>query len=354
MRPLLLPALWLGLAATVSAQPSAFPTDAAAEVREYIADGRYGTVTSLIVMQHGDIVLEEYFEGTDAETLHDTRSATKTITGMAVGLAIADGALALDTPLLPLFPDVRPVDYPDPRKAAITPYDLITMSGPLECNDWESFSRGNEERMYFVEDWAGFYWDLPIAAVRPWETPAAERPHGRVFSYCTAGVQILGASVARAAGEPLDDYLQARLFDPLGIPRPGWQRLAGTDAFAGGGLRLRTRDLAALAELYRNGGRHEEVQILPEDWVALSMREHVVLPDNPGQGYGFLWWRRAVETPNGAVTAIEMMGNGGNRVSIIPERGLVIVITKTDFNTSGMHQRTNELIDAILAQEAAN
>jgi len=344
MKPLLLSAIWMGFAAAASAETTAFPPDAASEVRTNIEDGRYGTVTSLIVMQHGEIVLEEYFEGTDAETPRDTRSSTKTITGMAMGLAVADGAITLDTLVLEFFPEVQPVAEPDPRKAAITPYDLITMSGPLECNDWEPISRGNEERMYLVEDWAGFYWDLPIAAVRPWETPASERPHGRVFSYCTTGVQILGAAIARAVGQPIDDYLQARLFDPLGIPRPEWQRLAGRDAFAGGGIRFRSRDLVALAELYRNGGLHDGERLIPGDWVARSLQEHAVITDIPGRGYGFLWWRRDYEDGGATRVALEMAGNGGNRVTILPEHGLVIVVTKTDFNTRGMHDQTDRLI----------
>jgi len=346
-------ALLTTLLATAPAMGQSIPAwspDDMQTMTDHITDGRYGTVTSLLIMRDGVVVYEDYFNGADADTRHDTRSATKTITGMAVGLAIEDGYLSLSTPLAPYFADNAPFADPDPRKGEITPYDLITMTGPLECDDWNEWSRGNEERMYMVEDWAGFFWDLPIRTTRPWEQPAEERPHGRAFSYCTTGVQILGASVAHASNEPLDEYLQRRLFDSMNIPQPEWQRLAGRDAFAGGGLRFRTRDLGQLAELYRNDGVHEGERLIASDWVEMSLREHVIIPDIEGRGYGFLWWRRDFDVAGTIGTAFEMTGNGGNRVSILPELGVVVVVTKTDFNTQGMHDRTDELIQLEIVE----
>ena len=101
--------------------------------------------------RHGKLVYEGYFDG-DANTLRDTRSATKTITGALTGIAIREKKLAgVDARVLELLPErARRIQNPDPRKSKITVEDLLTMSSPLECDDWSDPSRGNEERMYII------------------------------------------------------------------------------------------------------------------------------------------------------------------------------------------------------------
>ncbi len=319
------------------------PQDSAA-VQARVEAGEFGTVTSLLILQNGETMFEEYFDGADAETQHDTRSVTKTITGMLVGAAIADGHLQFDAPLAPLFEAEAPFANPDPRKLAITIEDLITMSGPLECDDMTPYSRGNEERMYLVEDWTSFFWDLPIRGYPSWVTPPDQSFNGRVFSYCTAGVQILGEAVERAAGEPLADYAQRRLFDPLGVDRPGWRRTGSGRLQLGGGLRLTTRDLAAFGELQRRGGEVDGASILPESWTAAAAETSVHTSYADGVEYGYLWWLRPYEVDGVSYRSVEMSGNGGNRVWVLPEFGITAVMTKTDYNTRGMHEASNRFL----------
>ena len=137
-------------------------------LEERVKNGDYGTVASILIMDGGKVVYEGYFNGADADTLHNTRSVTKTMTGMAVGAASDEGKLRIDEPAAKYFTDIAPFENPDPRKLAMTLEDMITMSGVLDCNDDDRFSRGNESRMHNIEDWPSFFWDLPIRGYPSW------------------------------------------------------------------------------------------------------------------------------------------------------------------------------------------
>ena len=334
----------LGLAVAsgpASGQSLRLSDEDAAAITAAIGAETYGSVSSVLILSDGGPVYEAYFGEADAGTLHDTRSVTKTVTSMVVGAAIADGFLGLDTPVADLFPELRPFENPDRRKFEITVEDLLTMSGPLECNDWNEYSRGHEERMYLVEDWSAFYWDLPVRGFPAWQAPPEESPYGRAFSYCTAGVQLLGEVVERAVGEDFTAYAERRILAPLGIDRLEWSRNGQGDAHMGGGLRLTTQALGALGELYRTGG----AELLPADWIAASLDHHAVIPDTPGWEYGYLWWLMPYEVDGQAYWAAAMTGNGGNRVMMLPDHGVTLVFTNTDFNTRQMHQNAQAFFE---------
>ncbi|MFK8054429.1 MAG: serine hydrolase domain-containing protein [Woeseiaceae bacterium] len=315
---------------------------ASRQLNERIEAGDYGTMTSILISRDGKPVHEGYYNDTDATTLHNTRSVTKTMTGMAVAIAIADGDLTLDSKVAPFFPELMPFANPDPRKQDITVKDLLTMSGPLECDDWNNVSRGNEERMYIVEDWSRFYWDLPMAGYPSWKTPPSKSAYGRVFSYCTAGVQILGEVVERATGTTTTDLIEQRLFAPMAISEFKWPRTGTGVAHLGGGLELTTRSLAKFAELQRNDGAHGKQQLYPKAWAKASSEVSIDILESPGFLYGYLWWLMPYEVDGKSYYAVGMNGNGGNRVVVLPDFDVTIVQTNVDYNTREMHQNAGK------------
>ncbi|MFK7862593.1 MAG: serine hydrolase domain-containing protein [Pseudohongiellaceae bacterium] len=307
--------------------------------------GDYGTVTSVLIMERGEVVYEGYFNQAAADTLHNTRSVTKTITSMAVGAAVDEGLLSITSPAAELFSDIQPFENPDPRKSKITIEDMLTMSSILECNDNDSYSRGNESRMSIVEDWTSFYWDLPIRGFPSWvETPDSAK-YGRAFAYCSAGVEIAGQAVERATGIRFQDYVADKIFQPMGIDQFKFQENGLGGAHKSGGLGLTSRGLAALAEMQRNGGTYNGKRVLSESWTREAVTPRAVVYSDSGVEYGYLWWLAPYSVSDQRYNSYYMTGNGGNRVAVLPAYELVVVVTKTDFNQRGMHQATDKLLE---------
>jgi CubicO group peptidase (beta-lactamase class C family) len=314
-----------------------------------IRSGEFKKIGSVLVARHGKLAYEGYFDG-DAAALRNTRSATKSITDVLIGIAIDEHKLSgVDAKVLALLPErAHRIQNPDPRKAAITVEDFLTMGSPLECDDWNDASRGNEERMYLVEDWTQFVLDLPIRGhMHTGEHPDSP-PYGRYFSYCTGGVFTLSEVLERATGKRTDRYANEKLFQPLGISDVDWVYSPLNVPQTGGGLRLSSRDLLKIAQLYLDGGQWQGKRIVSESWVHASTQPHARIDETTE--YGYLWWLKSFKSEEKSYLAFFMSGNGGNKVVAIPALDMAVVITSTNYNTHGMHEQTDKILtDYVLA-----
>jgi CubicO group peptidase (beta-lactamase class C family) len=335
----------------VSASSAGLSTERLQAMESSIRGGEFKKIGGILIARHGKLVYEVYFDGSDASAFRDTRSATKSVTDILVGIAIDKGFLSgVDATILSFFPDKQPVQNPDPRKAKITVEDFLTMSSLLECDDNNDFSRGNEERMYVMEDWIRFTLDLPIKGFAPWVKKPKDSAYGRSFSYCTAGVSTLSGVLERATKTPVPEFAMKNLFAPLGIQKVDWKFSSLGLAQTGGGLGFQSRDLLKLGQLYLNGGVWNGSRIVSEAWVKSSTQPHVRVEDQPETEYGYLWWLKKFKSSEKSYSAFCMLGNGGNKVAVFPALDMVVVLTSTNYNTRGMHEQTDKLLtDYILA-----
>ena len=319
-----------------------------AAMQKAIESGDFKSITSVLIAREGKIVYECYFDAEGVDGLRNTRSATKTVTGTLVGLAVDRHLLPdVNVRVADYFRDKQPFQNPDPRKAKITVEDLLTMSSILECDDEDSFSRGNEERMYLVGDWAKFFLDLPVRGFPSWKTKPSDSPYGRSWQYCTAGPTTLGVLLQRALKEPVDQFAQRTLFAPLEISKMAWGFQPDGTAMTGGGLQLRSRDLLKIAQLYLNDGVWNGKRVLSDAWVKQSVRPHANAREDID--YGYLWWLQTFRADGRARMSWGMYGTGGNKVLVFPESQMCVLITTTNYRVQGAGRLTDKLLtDYIL------
>ena len=321
------------------------------EMQKAIQAGEFKAITSVLIARQGKIIYEHYFDKDGVDGLRNTRSASKTITGALIGLAIDRHLLpGVNARVTNYFRDKQPFQNPDPRKNEITIEDFLTMSSLLECDDENQFSRGNEERMYLVEDWVRFTLDLPVRGFPSWADKPKNSPYGRSWQYCTAGPVTLGVLLENAIKRPLADFAREFLFSQLGISKVHWQFQPQGTPMTGGGLSLRSRDLFKFAQLYLNGGTWNGAPVLSANWIKASVSPHANAREDTD--YGYLWWLQTFHSGGRDWRSWGMYGTGGNKVVVFPDQQVVVVVTTTNYRVPGAAALSDKIIvDYILQAE---
>lgn len=332
--------------AAQAASPRLDPAPLAA-LEAAVASDEIKQVTSVLLLVDGTVAYEHYFNGADAQTLNDVRSASKSVTALLVGAAIGEGHLpGVQARVYDYFPEFTAKHPVDARLRGTMVEDLLTMSSLWECDDQNQFSAGNEERMYVTERWLDFALALPVKGFAPWMSRPENSPHGRAHAYCTADSFVLGAVLERTTKLPLADYAAQALERPLGITRSHWNRSPEGIGMGGGGTRYRTRDLARLGELVLAGGRWQGKQLVPADYIAAMIRPQAQTDD--GSDYGYQWWGLKLPVDGKETTVWAMSGNGGNYVFVMPEKKLVAVVTSRAYNRSYAHPQSRRVLTEFL------
>ena len=272
---------------------------------------------SVLIARDGEIVFERYFNGRDASSPHDIRSATKSITALLVGIAIERSVIRdVGLPVSEIFAQRYPGIEVD---NGMTVHHLLSMSSGKECDDADAWSPGNENRMYRRYDWTRFFLALD----------QTDEP-GERGSYCTGGVVALGRVIEELAGEPLDDWADDVLFSPLGIRNYRWEYYQdGEGVDSGGHLRITPRGLLTIGLMLLNGGSWHGQQLISEAWIREMWTTH---SEVSGRSYGYLWWTQSVDYGSGPLRVVAARGNGGQSLFLVPELDLAAVVTTGYYN----------------------
>jgi CubicO group peptidase (beta-lactamase class C family) len=299
------------------------------EMVEQVRSGHYVGISSVVLARRGYLVLDEYFGLGERDTIHTTRSASKAITSALVGIAIDHKfVVSVDEPLLSFFPEYKAkINHWDEAKNEITLSHILSMTSGV---------RGNEDAMYPTDDWTQFYFDQPLA----------NKP-GEKFSYATSGVVSLGGVISSSSKLSVTEFTDQYLFGPLGITKYFWPGTSRGLAMTGGGLKLRSRDMAKFGQLYLDKGLWKGKRVISESWIDQSTKRHST-SDLYGEDFGYLW-RMIDRTIEGRkIRSYEAWGNGGQFIIIFPSLELVAVFTGENYGRFPEMEQPFEMIEKYI------
>lgn len=233
-------------------------------------------VHSIMILRHNKVAYESWAYPFTPDTPHIMYSVSKSFTSTAVGFAIDEGLLSLETKFIDVFPEFAKKFPDDTNLEKLTVYHLLTMTSGKSPSVLTDRTK-NQWLLDFVNS--------------PWKFTPGEK-----WEYISENQYVLCAMINRLAQMSVRDYLLPRLFEPLSIKYPFWE-CDGNGIEAGGwGLYITTEELANFIQCYANGGKWFGKQVIPENWVKFATS---FLEDNSKEnfdsdticGYGACFWQ---------------------------------------------------------------
>ena len=271
-------------------------------------DSTISELHSFMLLRHGQVVSEGWWAPYAAEHPHILFSLTKSFTSTAVGLAVTEGHLSIDDPVLAFFPEDAP-KRPSKNLQAMRVRHLLSMSTGHLMDSTEKAVTNKEG------NWIKGFFSMPV-----------KHAPGAPFVYNSAASHMLSAIVQKVTGIPLKAYLTPRLFEPLGIEPAKWETDPSGINTGGWGLSLKTEDIARFGQMYLQKGLWQGQRILVEDWVEMATSKQVRndlvegTPIDWQQGYGFQFWRCQHNAYRGD-------GAFGQYCIVMPDQDAVLAIT---------------------------
>ncbi|WP_372644999.1 serine hydrolase domain-containing protein [Ancylomarina sp.] len=277
-----------------------------------ICKGKYGNIHSLLVIENKDLVIEQYYNNWENDRLHILASNTKSFNSLLIGVAIEHGYIkGVDQRMLDFFPEYENLKK-DSLKNKITIKDLLTMTSGFQWDEQSlplTDSNNMGRQMDQTEDWLKSSLELSMDTVP-----------GTKYVYSGPNTIILSEIIKRSTGKNIAEFAEEYLFEPLDIKEYNWFSKNGIYD-GGGGLSLKSRDIAKYGLLHLNKGKWNNKEIVSEKWIDEIFSPYIEI-HHPV--YACYQWRM-VKTVYG-FNAWFITGNGGQIINIIPKLDMVIVI----------------------------
>lgn len=281
-------------------------------------DEQYKHIRSVTIIKDNKLVFQKYRDNYDNDSLFPINSATKTVTGTLIGIALKEGYIeSIDVPFISYFPEYQDAIVDEEIKK-VTIEELLTMTSGLkwnisDMNKWVD----SQNRTYNFDGVVG---KDPIKYA--FQLQVIDKP-GEVFNYSTLNSQILSGIITKSTGMNAQEFADKYLFEPLSIKENKWHTDPQGNQLGGFELHMKTSDIAKIGQLYLNKGKWNDKQILPEEWVENATKAHNEGGFPHGEKYGLHCWITKIDK----YEAFFAGGQGGQFIYVIPELDLVVAIT---------------------------
>lgn len=311
-------------------------TNLLSKLNRDLIDETIYNVHSVLIYKDSALFYEKYLCGKDQKhglnlgiiphginTLHDTRSISKSIVSACIGIAISKGLIKDEN--VPIKNYFSCSD--NAKKGNITLRELLTMTSGLcwkEIGDYSGIS--DETKMDLSFD--------PISFVLKRDLVADP---GSTWNYSAGNTQLLAEIIRKVSGKNIYAFAEENLFRPLGITKKEWVDLTMKKIpAAASGLRLTSRELLKFGILYKDNGVFNMTRIIDSNWIKKSISDQIQRPDLTSLSlengaYGYQFWKYQFNIKNKRISITEAKGNGGQSVFICKELNLVVVITAGNY-----------------------
>lgn len=294
----------------------------------------------LVVIKDNKLVVEEYFNTYWRETIHDIRSAGKSITALLLGIAIDKGLVkSTEQSIYDFFPSSK---FTQPKKDGhqdIKIKHLLAMSSGLSADDNDDNSPGGTGNWLTNDNWVNFAISLPMIF-----TP------GERYVYNDVCPMLVGAIIEEASGKKLSDFAKENLFSPLGIREFYWYTAPNGRTGPMGNLYISTLDFAKLGQLVLNKGEWQGKKIISSTWISeiFKTRSDISKDDPFAKSYGYFWFATTKVVNGKTFECIYASGNGGNLLFIVPSENLVVSLMSSAYGQGYGHRRSRNIFDYVL------
>jgi len=269
---------------------------------------------SFMLLRHGYVVSEGWWSPYKSDLPHMLFSLSKSFTSTAIGIAVTDKLITLDNSVISFFPEEAPATITD-NLSNMTIRHLLMMGTGHVVDTMDTLHKSADG------NWVKAFFSVPV-----------EKQPGTHFLYNTGATYMLSAILQRVTGQTLLEYLEPRLFAPLGIHGATWQSCPRGINTGGFGLSITTEDIAKFGQLYLQKGIWNNQRILPEQWINEATSKHISNGEGDHDwalGYGYQFWR----CQHGAYRAD---GAFGQLCVVLPDQDAVIAITAASNSIQGI------------------